>query len=303
MEQKYIKASEVAEKFGVTRQTIRNWIDKGLIAAEKIDGCLYCTIKSVEAVEARYKDIVVLEDAVEAYIKKHQKACEEYEASIELLQKSVEANAEIRLIKPRISELVQVLFGIVRIGIDLRGERMIEMLLTGSDTKDVAEEYGVSPERVKQIVAKTIWILNCQGIQYQKLKDDNERLKSEVERLQTTVKSLSSFREPGAESLEYSKVDIQESILTKRLVDCNLSVRALNCLKSYSEKVNGEWVDKDIETVGDLTRLHKTDLLKLRNFGKKCLIEIDDFLNELGLEWGTNYMVNENGEVVKVEQK
>ena len=74
-------------------------------------------------------------------------------------------------------------------------------------------------------------------------------------------------------------------------------------MKSYSEKVNGEWVDKDIETVGDLTRLHKTDLLKLRNFGKKCLIEIDDFLNELGLEWGTNYMVNENGEVVKVEQK
>ena len=180
---------------------------------------------------------------------------------------------------------------------------MIEMLLTGSDTKDVAEEYGVSPERVKQIVAKTIWILNCQGVQYQKLKDDNERLKSEVERLQTTVKSLSSFREPGAESLEYSKVDIQESILTKRLVDCNLSVRALNCLKSYSEKVNGEWVDKDIETVGDLTRLHKTDLLKLRNFGKKCLIELDDFLSELGLEWGTNYMVNENGEVVKVEQK
>jgi DNA-directed RNA polymerase alpha subunit len=128
-------------------------------------------------------------------------------------------------------------------------------------------------------------------------------LKEELQTLENNVKSLRSFREPGAESLEYSKVDVQESILTKRLVDCNLSVRTLNCLKAYGEKINGEWVYIDIETVGDLTRHTKTDMLKLRNFGKKCLIELDDFLNELGLEWGTTYMVNENGEVVKVEKK
>ena len=128
-------------------------------------------------------------------------------------------------------------------------------------------------------------------------------MKEELQTLKINVNSLRSFREPGAESLEYSKVDVQESILTKRLVDCNLTVRTLNCLKAYGEYINGEWVYKDIDTIGDLARHQKTDLLKLRNFGKKCLIELDDFLNELGLEWGTNYMVNEKGEVVKVEQK
>lgn len=305
MEQKYIKASEVAEKFGVTRQTIRNWIDKGLLSAVKLDNCHYVTIESVNAIEDKFSEIVVTEGAVEEYTNKLKETYDEYKASVEHLKSASTENEEIRLIKPRLTELVRIMFNIVRVSQhgERRGDDMIELLLHGYDVKYIAEKYGISPERVHQIVEKDLRILDYESRQYIKIKEENERLKEELQTLENNVKSLRSFREQCAKSLEYIKVDVQESILTKRLVDCNLSVRALNCLKSYSEKVNGEWVDKDIETVGDLTRLHKTDLLKLRNFGKKCLIEIDDFLNELGLEWGMNYMVNENGEVVKVEQK
>ena len=63
-------------------------------------------------------------------------------------------------------------------------------------------------------------------------------------------------------------------ILNKRLVDCELSVRTLNICHA-----NG------IETLGDLTKLHKTDWLKYRNGGKKSLIELDDLLAANGLEW------------------
>ena len=63
-------------------------------------------------------------------------------------------------------------------------------------------------------------------------------------------------------------------ILSKRLVDCELSVRTLNICHT-----NG------IETLGDLTKLHKTDWLKYRNGGKKSLIELDDLLAANGLEW------------------
>lgn len=305
MEQKYIKASEVAEKFGVTRQTIRNWIDKGLLAAVKLDNCHYVTMESVEAIEDKFSEIVVVEGAVEEYINKQKETYEEYKASVELLRSASAENAQIKLIKPRLSELVRVMFNIVRVSQygERRGDDMIELLLHGYDVKYIAEKYGISPERVHQIVEKDLRVLNYEGRQYVKIKEENERLKEELQTLENNIKSLRSFREPGAESLEYSKVDVQESILTKKLVDCNLSVRCLNCLKAYGEKINGEWVDMPIDTIGDLTRHNKTDMLRLRNFGKKCLIELDDFLDELGLEWGTNYMVNEDGEVVKVEQK
>lgn len=305
MEQKYIKASDVAEMFGVTRQTIRNWIDKGLLAAVKLDNCHYVTMESVKAIEDKYSEIVVVEGALEAYVNKQKMAYEEYKASVELLRQSSAENTKICLIKPRLTELVRVMFGIVRVSQygERRGDDMIELLLHGYDVKYIAEKYGISPERVHQIVEKDLRVLNYEGRQYVKIKEENERLKEELQKLENNIKSLSSFRDSGAENLRYKKVDVQESILNKRLVDCCLSVRVLNCFKDYHEIVNGKWSNVPIETVADLTRRKKTDLLKQRNFGKKCLIELDDFLNELGLEWGTDYMVNENGEVVKVLPK
>ena len=66
-------------------------------------------------------------------------------------------------------------------------------------------------------------------------------------------------------------------LLKTRLVDMNLSVRALNCLKAA-----------DVETLGDLVQFNKTDLLKFRNFGKKSLTELDDLLESLNLSFGTD---------------
>ena len=41
-----------------------------------------------------------------------------------------------------------------------------------------------------------------------------------------------------------------------------------------------------IETVGDLISYSKYEFLKIRNFGRKSLVEIDDFVHSHGLEWG-----------------
>lgn len=66
-------------------------------------------------------------------------------------------------------------------------------------------------------------------------------------------------------------------ILKSKLVDMDLSVRALNCLKSA-----------ELETLGDLVAIHKSDLLKFRNFGKKSLSELEDLVKAKGLEFGMN---------------
>ena len=66
-------------------------------------------------------------------------------------------------------------------------------------------------------------------------------------------------------------------LLKTKLVDMNLSVRALNCLKAA-----------DVETLGDLVQFNKNDLLKFRNFGKKSLTELDDLLESQNLSFGTD---------------
>lgn len=64
-------------------------------------------------------------------------------------------------------------------------------------------------------------------------------------------------------------------LLKSKLTDMDLSVRALNCLKSA-----------EVETLGELVVFNKTDLLKFRNFGKKSLTELDELLANLGLSFG-----------------
>ena len=64
-------------------------------------------------------------------------------------------------------------------------------------------------------------------------------------------------------------------LLKTKLVDKDLSVRALNCLKAA-----------DVETIGDLVKLNRNDLLKFRNFGKKSLTELDALLASLDLKFG-----------------
>ena len=78
----------------------------------------------------------------------------------------------------------------------------------------------------------------------------------------------------GNEEFDEEVLHMRQLLKTK-LVDMDLSVRALNCLKSA-----------EVETLGDLVRYNKTDLLKFRNFGKKSLTELDDLLSELKLSFG-----------------
>jgi DNA-directed RNA polymerase subunit alpha len=64
-------------------------------------------------------------------------------------------------------------------------------------------------------------------------------------------------------------------LLKTKLVDMDLSVRALNCLKAA-----------EVETLGDLVKFNKNDLLKFRNFGKKSLTELDELLDSMNLNFG-----------------
>lgn len=64
-------------------------------------------------------------------------------------------------------------------------------------------------------------------------------------------------------------------LLKTKLIDMDLSVRALNCLKAA-----------EVETLGDLVQFNKSDLLKFRNFGKKSLTELENLLDNKNLNFG-----------------
>ncbi len=64
-------------------------------------------------------------------------------------------------------------------------------------------------------------------------------------------------------------------LLKTKLIDMDLSVRALNCLKAA-----------EVDTLGDLVSFNKNDLMKFRNFGKKSLTELEELVMVKGLSFG-----------------
>ena len=89
-----------------------------------------------------------------------------------------------------------------------------------------------------------------------------------------------NMEEPnGAEEFDEDVLHMRQLLKTK-LSDQDLSVRALNCLKAA-----------DVDTVGDLVKLNRNDLLKFRNFGKKSLTELDELLASLNLKFGMDVSI------------
>ena len=86
--------------------------------------------------------------------------------------------------------------------------------------------------------------------------------------------ALETTENEGNEEFDEEVLHMRQLLKTK-LVDMDLSVRALNCLKSA-----------EVETLGELVVFNKTDLLKFRNFGKKSLTELDELLANLNLSFG-----------------
>lgn len=86
--------------------------------------------------------------------------------------------------------------------------------------------------------------------------------------------TLDTAEVDGGEEFDEEILHMRQ-LLKSKLVDMDLSVRALNCLKAA-----------DVDTLGELVVFNKTDLLKFRNFGKKSLTELEDLLVSLNLSFG-----------------
>lgn len=77
-------------------------------------------------------------------------------------------------------------------------------------------------------------------------------------------------------SIQYDEETLHtRQLLKSKLIDMDISVRAINCLKAA-----------ELETLGELVSFSKSDLMKFRNFGKKSLTELEELVHSKGLNFG-----------------
>jgi DNA-directed RNA polymerase subunit alpha len=124
---------------------------------------------------------------------------------------------------------------------------------------EITTDGSVSPKDALKEAARIL-------IYHFSLFADTEKM---TEELEVKVKEESGYVDYDDDTAQLSQ------LLNTKLSDMDLSVRALNCLKT-----------SEIDVMADLVKLQRNDLMKFRNFGKKSLTELDELLAKHNLYFG-----------------
>jgi len=172
-----------------------------------------------------------------------------------------------------------------------REYEVVENVLINKMTFDeLSEKYDLTHERIKQIFNKAVRRMkyhhnieknideltneyNALKHEYNLIKVKTDFLYDKLRRKQESLKN-NTISEKEARRLNIL-MSIDNKILNKKLVDCDLSVRALNCFNAL-----------DVNTILDVVSLDEIDLMSVRNFGRTTLNEVNYFLKDYGLKVG-----------------
>ena len=247
-------------------RTILDWIDNGVLKAHRVKSVLYVDSDTVYALKDTEADI-------DHALQERKTILQELDADLAEMRRVNHFNREE--IRRTIKCMVNAL-GIP--SLNKREKMVLSEFMEGKKYDDVGEVLGLSRERVRQLFEKALRkIRNC-SVVYGKVYDEVLTLRGENQNLRKVIERQEAMLKDYREKLHMEEMPQEQmtaELYGKRLVDCDLSVRTLNCLKGA-----------DIDTIGDLVQYDKTDLLRLRNFGKKSLTELDDFLASIGQEFG-----------------
>lgn len=291
---KLIKVTEAAERLGVSRQTLENWGKNGTLRirtmsktgnshwvdADTIDA-LGDTIQDIENTRKRLQQE---QELIRADYRKEREIRKDIERELYMVDKFGTAAVYCKEFYMSIPIMLNELELI-----NYRESQIMRDVINGTDLGWIAQNYGLTRTRITQIFykgcrkARDLSTIKVQLNELSELKNEMAQMKAELKIMNDELKIQRAAEQELQEMDEEERIKhIKETdeilkMLNTRLVDCNLTVRSLNCLKSA-----------DVETIGDLARLTRSELLRFRNFGKKSLGELDDFLDSKGLSFGTD---------------
>lgn len=280
-----ITRSKAAEILGLSRQTISNYIEQGLIGSCVGEhGILYVNSEDVEKYAEKYKMLAANEKMIDDKLKEveaHKRAI-----NVELTELRNRATANGKLA----ANAVGMLFGVINAmsylditpKLSYRESKMLKDIINGMTYDELSFKYDLISARIRQIVEKT-----CNKLTYnedatiadiatnQDLRIVIDGLKKKLKAVQT---SYDEYRRAKGDK-PISGAVLPPLILGKDVNDCDFPVRILNMFKSYN-----------VYTIGDLLRkFHgKSDIAKIRNLGKKSIWIILDFIEENNLSFKQN---------------
>lgn len=290
-----ISRREAAAMLGMSEQSVTNWVNGGILRGHLVGRALMVDRDSISTHFDSLKDLADMEKNIASM---KARAHEEEHALRERLKDLSScssvlgmADASPSVLKPLVRAILEIAGEDV---LNMREHDILAMVTEGWALDVISEKYSLTKARILQICHKAVRKIACmkswteQRRELRGLKKENETLTAGMRALQVRIADLErqlsdrSMKENGDENQNPGSMTL---LLNTRLCEFNLTIRCMNILRA-----------EGIDTLEDLVRCRRTDLLKFRNLGKKTLAELDDLLESLNLSFGmdVNTIINDD---------
>ena len=279
-----ISREKAAELISCTPQTISNWVKARILTPHYIGQRVYIDkdtlmqyIDTAQDVARTSERISKLRDELKATESELKQCTKERLHAIGLLKNDA-GQVTTELLQAMLVHYQETLsayeYSVLSEFIDLPKH--------GYSAEAISKKYGLTLNRIFQIAGKGIRRIRCASQVFRKnaeLSEENQDLKDEAKALQAQIAFLQNKIEElqGEKEREVAACAKYGSIMNKKLVDFDLSIRALNVTKAH-----------EIITIADLVRLNVSDLKKFKNCGHKTITELKMFLESHNLSFGMN---------------
>lgn len=285
MNKTYYTRKEAADILGVSPQSISNYSAKGLLhEVRRGPSALYPCVE-VDALNDAPE--FHSRETIEEGIRKMEEESRQMHAQLSERYAQLKEDFRIAITNGHPENWFryrELFFKVLRLAADetLTDRNAVIMMdiLNGNSLQDVADNHGLTRERIRQIYERCLRsIVRFRDIATTRLEHANatiERLKKENEGLKANIWALEhpEFGKPVVEVADELTKFRHTSPFNTPLRQIGLSVRTFNCCHAA-----------DIETIGDLCSKTRFQMMKLRNFGRKSLYELDTLLEKMKLEW------------------
>lgn len=267
-----ISRQEAAELLDCDPQTISNWVEKGAIIGHKVGNNLMIDRESIEHYFDDFKVLADMASKIAELKTEYQNIINDQKALLdEAKGDSLTSQRAKEIFRRNQLTLISLSESYYKGYFNNREREVLVDVIKGVKLEDIGKKLGLTRERIMQIATKAANKLT-QIEDLKQIRDENIALKEENDRLKQYI------ADQNLKVSAYENSDrLRFTIFEKRLNELNLTVRTQNGLKQLN-----------CDTLGDVVKLDMSMLLKARNFGKKSLAEIDEFIKRLGLHWGMN---------------
>ncbi len=266
--EKLIPLKEAASRLGVTTNTLQNWAKAGIITIARLGNSNLAINESV--IFQLQPSAKELEDMQSNLVRLKRNLAEETEQVMLADEYFRETN---RFDKKCGSAVIR---NIITSYIDFaelptkRESEMLKAYISGDRFVDLAKKYDLSRERCRQILEKAGRRIVGTYPRFMSNKRELAEMRDKCHLLEEENKALRDCIQRDKEVLTKEDVTAQADLLS----NYPLSTRLAGGLKVFK-----------VYTFGDLTRMRRTTLLKIRGFGVKTLLELESFMEEHNLEF------------------